>query len=125
MAHTTAPLRSPTGDRREPVPTTQSPTLAARRIRGLQITKVQTPQNGLGAAPPSWRTQYENSIPIAVPSAGPNLQSGVLERVISFKHHSQFLHAQSVLGIEVQQQMTVGANDREIAERCYHWRVAG
>ena len=43
----------------EPVPTTQFPTSAVRRIAGLQIVKVQTSQNGFGAAPSSIRKTYE------------------------------------------------------------------
>ena len=36
----------------------QSPTSALRRIAGLQIASEQTPSNGLGAVPASYRTTY-------------------------------------------------------------------
>src|SRR4051812_41155922 len=49
-----------------PVPTTQSPTFAAERIRGLQIARVHTPQNGFGAAPSSTGRQYEKRRGIGV-----------------------------------------------------------
>ncbi len=44
---------SPTGDAAAPSPTTQSPSLAVGLMAGLQMTSVQTPQNGLGADPAS------------------------------------------------------------------------
>src|SRR5260221_10258844 len=54
MAYTTWPAMSPMGERLEPVATIQSPFLALRRMRGLQIASVQSPQKGLGAAPSSY-----------------------------------------------------------------------
>jgi len=44
---------SPIGELVDPVPTIQSPTSAVRRITGLQMTSVQIPQYGFGAAPSS------------------------------------------------------------------------
>ena len=50
----------------EPVPITQSPTLAVLLIVGLQIVSVQSPQNGFGAAPPSCFIIYEYSLVILI-----------------------------------------------------------
>jgi hypothetical protein len=50
------------GESAELVPTIQSLSWAARRMAGLQITRVQAPQNGFGAAPLSDGITHEKSV---------------------------------------------------------------
>ena len=58
MAYTTRSPGRDSGAAEDANPAIQSPTLAARRIPGLQMASVQKPQNGFGALPASHRTTY-------------------------------------------------------------------